>query len=377
MTLDDRDPHSPDPHFGLPPHPAARSAYPPRTSSTGGGMGPSISPGQVMSSGPGQPPASGPGQIVAPGPGHIMPPGPDHPISPGPRQVMPVESFGPGQVMNAPPMLAPRPVAGQIVPPSRGSSQRAASVGPTQGHMAAPYSPGVMSRGPSPFNGSGSRRSSDRSSGGVSLRKSSSSHSLGADYDRRQHPPGAVPPMPGVPDGLAPPNRPFVTRSGSSSSLSSLSKPLLPSAQFSIKSISTTSFADPSPPSSPVEETAPSLGPITSRVTCDKKCKVFLQEHHAKWKNLGSAKLKLYHESPTNVKQLVVEADSSKKSILISTIVLVDGVERVGKTGVAVELSDKGRRTGIIYMIQTKNERDANDLFKSLLAGSDRSQVNA
>jgi len=58
--------------------------------------------------------------------------------------------------------------------------------------------------------------------------------------------------------------------------------------------------------------------------------------------------------------------------VLISTIVLTDGVERVAKTGVAVELSDKGARTGIIYMIQLRNEQAAVGLYESLLAGSDR-----
>jgi len=103
------------------------------------------------------------------------------------------------------------------------------------------------------------------------------------------------------------------------------------------------------------------------------KCKVFLKQQHAQWKSLGTAKLKLYREDPTNVKQLVVEADNKAKSIIISTIVLTDGVERVGKTGVAVELSNKGARTGVVYMIQLRNEAAAQGLFDSLLAGSDRS----
>ena len=41
----------------------------------------------------------------------------------------------------------------------------------------------------------------------------------------------------------------------------------------------------------------------------------------------------------------------------------------------AVELSDKGSRTGIIYMIQLRNENSAGGLFDSLLAGSDRAAV--
>jgi hypothetical protein len=99
-----------------------------------------------------------------------------------------------------------------------------------------------------------------------------------------------------------------------------------------------------SPPPSP-------KGPVTSTVAAQMRCKVFLQQNHAQWKSLGTAKLKLYLQQPTNVKQLVVEGD---KSILISTIVLTDGVERVGKTGVAIELSDNGSRTGIIYMLQVR-----------------------
>jgi hypothetical protein len=117
-------------------------------------------------------------------------------------------------------------------------------------------------------------------------------------------------------------------------------------------------------------------GPLTSTISAQMKCKVFLKREHAQWKSLGSAKLKLYRQTPTNVKQLVVEADDRQKSVLISTIVLTDGVERVGKTGVAVELSDKGARTGIVYMIQLRNEESAGGLFDSLLAGSDRAGLS-
>jgi hypothetical protein len=129
--------------------------------------------------------------------------------------------------------------------------------------------------------------------------------------------------------------------------------------------------AEQSPPTSPVEEKIPT-GPVTNTISAQMKCKVFLQQQHAQWKNLGTAKLKLYRQQPTNVKQLVVEADTKDKAVLISTIVLTDGVERVGKTGVAIELSDKGARTGIVYMIQLRNETSAGGLFDSLLAGSDR-----
>ena len=126
---------------------------------------------------------------------------------------------------------------------------------------------------------------------------------------------------------------------------------------------------------SPVEEeeTATLTGPAV--ISAQMKCKVFLKQSHQQWKALGSGKLKLYSQAHGNTKQLVVESDSNSKTMLISTIVLTDGVERVAKTGVAVEISDKGKRTGIVYMIQLRNENSAAGLFESLLAGSDRTTM--
>lgn len=148
--------------------------------------------------------------------------------------------------------------------------------------------------------------------------------------------------------------------------------------QSRTNSVTTDSWRSPqdidpdSPAGSPVEDSHRFSGPTVSTITAQFKCKIFLKLQHGQWKSLGSARLKLYLQQPTNVKQLVVESESKDKPVLISTIVLTDGVERVGKTGVAIELSDKGSRTGIIYLIQLRNDVSANGLFDSLLAGSDR-----
>jgi len=155
----------------------------------------------------------------------------------------------------------------------------------------------------------------------------------------------------------------FVPPSSRSTVLSSRS-PSLTSSHPSMRP----TFEDISPPSSPGEEPKQ----LTAVISAQMKCKVFLKQAHAQWKSLGGGKLKLYHQQPTNVKQLVVEADTKEKTLLISTIILTDAVERVGKTGVAIELSDKGASTGIVYMIQLRNEASATGLFNSLLAGSDR-----
>lgn len=211
----------------------------------------------------------------------------------------------------------------------------------------------------------------------TSIHQTSSSRSLNSQYEQGSQ--GRLPRLPpsgGYPNPRAPPSE-------SVNSFGSLRAPqprtLLPSVQMNVRSVSMAtppSFTEPSPPNSPVEETHMPTGPLTSTISAQMKCKVFLKREHAQWRSLGSAKLKLYRQSPTNVKQLVVEADDRQKSVLISTIVLTDGVERVGKTGVAVELSDKGTRTGIVYMIQLRNEESAGGLFDSLLAGSDRAGLS-
>lgn len=202
------------------------------------------------------------------------------------------------------------------------------------------------------------------SSVGSGIRKMPSARSLNTQYSK------PAPPLPSFPSGYY---QPHGTNQIPMNNLQAPQpRPILPS-EFGPSSVSVaeTSFNEPSPPNSPSQQPQ-DLGPVVSTISAQMKCKVFLQQQHAQWKSLGSAKLKLYCQNPTNVKQLVVEADNKEKSILISTIVLTDGVERVGKTGIAIELSDKGTRTGIIYMIQLRNETSAGGLFNSLLAGSDR-----
>ncbi|RDX52042.1 hypothetical protein OH76DRAFT_1481112 [Lentinus brumalis] len=417
----------------------AQQGFPPRsTSAASGPGGPGYGPGQVMPQGgfgpgqvmpprPGQmiPPGGyGPGQTMPPqgyGPGQMMPPGPGGPMGRGhpnsfngppggpgmPPQRNPSFGHGPPPHGGPPPQRQPGfngpgpggPGMGMgMPPPQRGmppQGQGNFANGPPQigqsyqGMPPRPPQPGMgmgLPPGPRPGMGPGGpgpsylppRPPSEPTMDG--MRTMPSSRSLGGHQPMNG---GHPPPMPGYPGDLPPPQPGFLQRSGSSSSLPNLAsggglhapQPLLPSAQMSMRSVSTAgsfSIEDPSPPGSPVEETPQHTGPVTSVVSAQMKCKVFLKQQHAQWKSLGSARLRLYREDPTNIKQLVVEADNKDKTVLISTIVLTDGVERVGKTGVAIELSNKGLRTGVVYMIQLRNEKSAGGLFDELLVGSDR-----
>lgn len=325
---------SPPPMNGMP-----SIAPPPRNGSMGPGS-------YTNGSGPGQyPPGGGP---------------PNQPSIPGRQNSLTAQGPLPMQRRPSP---GPFPHPGQQGPPVQ--------QGPPPGqYPPGQYPPGQYPPlGPNgqfppnqlpPHNGppfaNMNRAPSDPSFQG-GIRKSPSTRSLNSQYDRSQ-PPHSAPPVPNLPNGFPPGQL----------------RPMLPSAALPRIASSAPGFSmEPSPPPSPTEA-APS-GPIETAILATMKCKVFLQQQHAQWKSLGSAKLTLYEQRPTMVKQLVVDADNKDKTMIINTIVLTDGVERVGKTGVAIELSDAGSRTGIVYMIQLRNEKSAGGLFDSLLAGSDRSAV--
>ncbi|KAL0580366.1 hypothetical protein V5O48_001611 [Marasmius crinis-equi] len=379
-------------NMAMAPHrvsPSGPGAFPPLASPP-----PSIGPGQVLRNpslthGPGSPPPSiGPGQVFRnPSFSHGPPP------SVGPGQVFhnpglphgpasPPPSVGPGQVMgparttsighgpgpgHAPPPPMSRNSNGPFPPSHSPMYPPNHQSGHPQMHAPQPIHRPYGPMGEGPLPPIPSRPPSAPSHNAV--RKTPSTRSLNASYSHE--PPRSAPPVPQMPpNGFFTPPRPGMNMSpGPSPNL----RPMLPSSQYRRAVSGAQSFADPSPPSSPVEETPRYNGPTTTTVSANMKCKVFLKQQHQQWKSLGTARLKLYRESPTNIKQLVVEAGSKDGQPLISTIVLTDGVERVGKTGVAIELSDKGARTGIVYMLQMKSQEAAGGLFDSLLEGSDRS----
>jgi hypothetical protein len=344
------------------PHPHPTPSYPARQPSLSEGLdnnvgqprfvgGAPLGPGPASQPPPPQPVAPvprgpAPGQVISPG--QFFPP--QRAASAGPigrhgplglvHAQQPMPGMDPASAQRFPTHLPPNPVNGQFAPPN------------------VPYGvpPG---REPSDPSFPGGLRKSPSASRLNSLPEPGNAH----PFERAPHPR-----MASSPNLLLP-------RTNSSGSMGEPPHRLLPpSAQFRAPSMVVGTIDDASPPTSPTAEMPPKTGPVTSTISAQMKCKVFLKQGHAQWKSLGSAKLKLYLEQPTNVKQLVVEAEDKNKSVLISTIVLTDGVERVAKTGVAVELSDKGARTGIIYMIQLRNEQAAVGLYESLLAGSDRTR---
>jgi len=312
-------------------------------------------PEQRMGPGPdgrfGPPPRGGPG-------GSFSPPFPPQHQGP-PFHQQPQFSAPQPQRPNMPPFPQSAPLHGQF-PPNMGDYPPPRGIQDPNGMRRASPGPGGMPFPPGPNGQPGPHPHM--------LRKSPSGRSLGtrSAASSMYQDDGSLPPIPGMPPRG--PGGPFPNGNGFGPPPGRGPPPLNipPAGDF-----------DPNAPDSPMDEEPKHTGPVTSTITAQMKCKVFLQQQHAQWKSLGGAKLKIYEQQPTNVKQLVVEADTKNKTMLISTIVMADGVERVGRTGVAIELSDQGARTGIVYMIQMKNETSASGLFDTLLAGSDRSAVGA
>lgn len=258
-------------------------------------------------------------------------------------------SFTPGEIVSIPgnPILQPQPH-----------------------HPTLPHSPRLPQSG-QPYNTIPMRSPSEPSfQGGV--RKSPSSRSLNSQYEQGYQHQHAAPPVPTLPSGSGTPSPMPPLRQNSQGSLGARLRPMLPSVAIEARISTAPNFDEPSPPNSPVEDISRPTGPIVSSISATMKCKLFLQQQHQQWKSLGSAKLTLYDQQPVNTKQLVIEADNKEKTLLVSTIVYSSGVERVGRTGVAIELGDNGTGTGIVYMIQLRNEKSAGGLFDSLLAGTSR-----
>ncbi|KIM21537.1 hypothetical protein M408DRAFT_39181, partial [Serendipita vermifera MAFF 305830] len=290
---------------------------------------------------------------------HGSPAHPGGPPLPGPPGMgLPGMGMGPGFGMGGPPPPPPPGMGGApFMPPPRGSSAQN-GLPPQQRMQSAPPG-GIPPGAPFPPFGPPQHLGSFPPPG-----RQPSPGAGGPMMFPPGHPGFGPPPPMGRPmPPFAGPGGPQEFGGGSPRMSMAPSLAMRPESRYPVEP---QHEHDDSPPTSPVAN-----GPTKTVITAEMRCKVFLKQQHQQWKALGSGKLKLYHTRPTDVKQLAVEADGGK-SILMSTYVLTDGVERVGRTGVAVEMSDQGVRSGVVYMVQLRNETSAQGLFDSLLAGSDR-----
>ncbi|GBC02690.1 hypothetical protein RclHR1_04760005 [Rhizophagus clarus] len=91
------------------------------------------------------------------------------------------------------------------------------------------------------------------------------------------------------------------------------------------------------------------------------RCRVFLQNDHGVWTNIGWGNMKLLLETPSHRKRIVVNSDKKTKTI-IDAIINEDGVEKIGKS-VALTLSNTGSNLRIVYLLKMKDEESASKVF--------------
>jgi len=91
------------------------------------------------------------------------------------------------------------------------------------------------------------------------------------------------------------------------------------------------------------------------------KCRVFLQNDHGVWTNIGWGNMKLSLETPSHRKRITVNSDKKTKTI-IDSIISEDGVERIGKS-VALTLNNTGSNLRIVYLLKMKDEASAAKVF--------------
>lgn len=305
--------------------------------------------------------------------GFPSPTGPNFPVRPGPNGPNNGLGFGgmgpPGQqgqgrppLFNSPPSgpmhMRPRPPMNMNGPPGGGPMMRPPMNGQQQQGGGPPFRPG-----PGP-NGMNNQRPPPGMGGpGLGRPPPNGNPNFGRPPPRRPSAPNLR--QDSKDSAIPPQNR---SRSASSADGKDNGPPKMPSEFLKSGGGPGSNQDDFSPPNSPQMGNRKKQ-PTSSTVAAQMRCKVFLKQNHAQWKSLGNARLKLYHLLPDDLKQLVVEND---RKTLISTIVMSDGVERIGKVGLAVELSDQGARTGIVYMLQMRSEESAGGLFGQLLEGTDR-----
>ncbi|GBB83576.1 hypothetical protein RclHR1_10280001 [Rhizophagus clarus] len=89
----------------------------------------------------------------------------------------------------------------------------------------------------------------------------------------------------------------------------------------------------------------------------ESKVKLFLQNDHGVWTNLGWGNMKLLLEVPSHRKRIIIESDK-QKSKLVDAFVCETGVAKVNKSSITFKIN-LGESAKIIYMMQMKNETNA------------------
>ena len=152
------------------------------------------------------------------------------------------------------------------------------------------------------------------------------------------------------------PNGPELARGNSQRSMASSVAPSMRSSPSVLHSVSLFDNPMPTDSKSYLEQVPQTLSPL---MQC--RCKLFSQQEHSNWNNMGSVTLRISQQMPSKKTHVLME---NNKYTLISAVVMSSNVQRINPKRVSFLLSNEKERTSMVYMVHLKDEKTADKIFE-------------
>jgi hypothetical protein len=111
----------------------------------------------------------------------------------------------------------------------------------------------------------------------------------------------------------------------------------------------------------------PEDGPQTTKTVMQCRCKIFLQNEHSSWTNLGGAGLRLSMQIPSQRVHVYIESEKDKKR-MVNAFIQSNFVERISGNNkrITFRLMNETTRATAVYMIQVKEDKVGNKIYDYL-----------
>ncbi|KAI8140120.1 hypothetical protein BJV82DRAFT_623984 [Fennellomyces sp. T-0311] len=155
------------------------------------------------------------------------------------------------------------------------------------------------------------------------------------------------------------PNGPDLARGNSQRSIATATSTAAPSLRSSPSVLHSVSLFDnpmPTDSKSYLEQVPQTLSPL---MQC--RCKLFSQQEHSTWNNMGSVTLRISQQMPSKKTHVYMENGKYK---LISAVVMSSNVQRINPKRVSFLLTNEQTRTSMVYMVHLKDEKTADKIFE-------------
>jgi hypothetical protein len=104
----------------------------------------------------------------------------------------------------------------------------------------------------------------------------------------------------------------------------------------------------------------PNCSDMSLKLVMQCKCKLYVQNEHAKWHSFGSVGLKISQQWSTRKMHI----DLSNHTRLVSAMVQSRNVERLGPKRISFLLVDENEKNNVVYMVQVREELTGDKIFE-------------